>query len=65
MVGFGNSSTGGTGQLPADMLTTGEGTQPLSDLGWKKKENKYQGSSSISDKESKDQKEIKSMKHVD
>jgi hypothetical protein len=47
------------------MMTTGEGTQPLSDLGWKKKENKYLGMSSISEKEAKDLKEMKQSKHVD
>jgi hypothetical protein len=63
---LGNSSTGGTGgQSAVDLVTTGEGTQPLSDLGWKKKENKYLGMNSMSDKEAKEQKEMKQMKHVD
>ena len=54
-IGYGNSSTGGTGTVSAaESLTTGEGTQPISDLNWKKKENKYLGSSSITDKEAKE-----------
>ena len=28
---------------PVDMTVTGEGCQPITDLGWKKKENKYLG----------------------
>ena len=32
---------GGSG--PVDMTVTGEGCQPITDLGWKKKENKYLG----------------------
>ena len=58
-IGYGgNSSTGGTGIVSAqDSLVTGDGTQPLSDMNWKKRENKYLGSSSISDKEAKEQKE--------
>jgi hypothetical protein len=40
------------------MTVTGEGTQPLSDMGWKKKENKYQGSTSHSEKEQKEAKDL-------
>ena len=29
------------GQAPIDMTVTGEGCQPITDLAWKKKENKY------------------------
>ena len=42
----------------ADMTITGEGCQPLSDMGWKKKENKYLGTSSHSEKEQKEAKEL-------
>jgi len=37
----------------------------VSDLAWKKKENRYMGQSSISDKEQKEQKELVNKKHVD
>ena len=47
---------GGSG--PVDMTITGEGCQPITDLGWKKKENKYLGQSSLSDREVKDLKEM-------
>ena len=58
--GFGEgASTGGTGgQTQADMQITAEGTQPLSDFAWKKRENKYLGANSISEKENKEQKEL-------
>ena len=39
------------GQAPIDMTVTGEGCQPITDLGWKKKENKYLGQSSLSERE--------------
>ena len=42
------------------MTVNGEGCQPITDLGWRKKENKYLGSSSLSDRELKEQKSIKS-----
>ena len=66
-IGYGgNSSTGGTGIVSAqDSLVTGDGTQPLSDMNWKKRENKYLGSSSISDKEAKEQKELEKSKKID
>jgi len=35
------------------MTVTGEGCQPITDLGWKRKENKYLGTSSISERDSK------------
>ena len=41
------------------MTVTGEGCQPITDLGWKKKENKYLGQSSISER---DNKQIKAIK---
>ena len=41
------------------MTVTGEGCQPITDLGWKRKENKYLGSSSISERDSKQIKAIK------
>ena len=47
---------GGSG--PIDMTVTGEGCQPITDLAWKKKENKYQGQSSLSEREVKDLKEM-------
>lgn len=40
------------------MTVTGEGCQPITDLGWKKKENKYLGASSLSEREVKDLKEM-------
>lgn len=40
------------------MTVTGEGTQPLSDLAWKKKENKYMGDKSMSTKEQHIEKEL-------
>ena len=60
MFGIGEgASTGGTGgPSQPDMQITAEGTQPLSDFGWKKRENKYLGANSISDKENKEQKEL-------
>ena len=48
--------TGGSG--PIDMTVTGEECQPITDLAWKKKENKYLGQSSLSDREVKDLKEM-------
>ena len=51
-VGFG-SSTGGTGGP-----NNGEG---LSDMQWKKKENKYQGLASIGEKETKDDKDLRQV----
>lgn len=47
---------GGSG--PVDMTVTGEGCQPITDLAWKKKENKYLGQSSLSEREVKDLKEM-------
>ena len=47
---------GGSG--PVDMTVTGEGCQPITDLGWKKKENKYLGQGSLSDREVKELKEM-------
>lgn len=38
-------------QVEVDMTVTGEGCQPLSDLGWKKKENKFMGVSSLPEKD--------------
>ena len=66
-IGYGgNSSTGGTGIVSAqDSLVTGEGTQPLSDMNWKKRENKYLGANSITDKEAKEQKELDKSKKID
>ena len=56
------SGSGQTGDIggsgPVDMTITGEGCQPITDLGWKKKENKYQGQSSLSEREVKDLKEM-------
>jgi hypothetical protein len=46
-------------------LTTGEGTQPISDMNWKKKENKCLGSSSITEKENKEQKELEKSNGID
>ena len=40
------------------MTVTGEGCQPITDLGWKKKENKYLGNSSLSEREVKDLKDM-------
>ena len=48
---FGLSGANGTQQPVADMNITGEGTQPLNDMAWKRKENKYLGANSINDKE--------------
>ena len=47
------------------MNITGEGTQPLSDLGWKKKDNKYVAEKTNSEKESKDSKDKKETYHVE
>ena len=59
--GFGQSTGGMNGQQSqvADMNITGEGTQALSDFGWKKKDNKYVSEKTLTDKESKDQKDKK------
>ena len=65
MFGIGqNSGTGGTGAQP-DMLITAEGTQSINDFAWKKKENKYMGINSISEKESKDLKDLKTKAQID
>lgn len=48
--GSGNQGDTG-GQAPVDMTVTGEGCQPITDLAWKKKENKYLGQSSLSERE--------------
>lgn len=47
------------------MTVTGEGCQPISDLGWRRKENKYLGSSSMSERELKEQKAIKSSVQIE
>ena len=50
---------GGTTQQPvADMTVTGEGCQPLSDLSWKKRENKFLGEKSISTREQQADKDL-------
>ena len=48
----GDRNSGVQGQI--DYTVTGEGTQALSDMGWKKKENKYMGTGSLTEKESKE-----------
>lgn len=55
---FGVSGSGTNG--PVDMTVNGEGCQPITDLGWRKKENRYLGPSSLSERELKEQKSIKS-----
>ena len=47
------------------MNITGEGTSALSDLGFKKKDNKYVGEKALTDKESKEAKEQKEKFHVE
>lgn len=47
------------------MTVTGEGCQPLSDLGWKKKENKFMGVSSLPEKDQKEQKDIKAKSAIE
>ena len=63
-LGFG-SGTGGTGATQAEMQFIGEGTQPISDFAWKKKENKYLGMQSLTEREQKDTKDMKQRMHVD
>lgn len=55
LFGSGSQVTG-----PVDMTVTGEGCQAITDLGWKKKENRYLGTSSMSEREVKEQKSVKS-----
>ena len=64
---FGFGTTGNQNVQPqvVDLTITGEGTQPLADLNWKKKENKFQGSSSITDREAKELKEIDKRNQTD
>ena len=66
--GFWNSS-GQTGDIggsgPVDMTVTGEGCQPITDLGWKKKENKYLGQSSLSEREVKDLKDMSKQRSIE
>lgn len=40
------------------MTVTGEGCESLSDMAWKKKENKFQGNNSLSDREFKESREL-------
>lgn len=54
---FGSGTSAQQGVV--DMTVTGEGCQPISDLGWRRKENKYLGASSMSERELKEQKAIK------
>ena len=61
---IGGGSSGGTGGSglnngQIDWTITAEGTQSLSDMGWKRKENKYLGINNLSEKETKDNKELK------
>ena len=49
-MGFGSNGQGSAYEK-VDWTVTGEGTQPLSDMNWKKRENKYLGQNSVSDKE--------------
>ncbi len=39
--GFGAQGSSSHNNGPADMTVTGEGCESLSDMGWKKKENKF------------------------
>lgn len=47
------------------MAVTGEGTQPLSDLAWKKKENKYLGANSLNEKEMKEKRDLDNKPSID
>ena len=47
------------------MTITGEGCQPLADLNWKKRENKFNGNSSISDREARELKDIEKRNQTD
>ena len=47
------------------MTVTGEGCQPISDLGWTRRDNKYRGSNSISDRELKAQKDVKASPAIE
>ena len=56
--GFGASASSSQHNGPADMTVTGEGCESLSDMGWKKKENKFLGNNSLSDREFKESREL-------
>jgi hypothetical protein len=47
------------------MTVTGEGCESLSDMSWKKKENKFQGNNSLSDREFKERRELDSKLKVE
>ena len=56
---------GGTTYRSSEVLTVWGASrsyvsQPITDLGWRKKENKYNGVTSLSERETKEQKSIKS-----
>jgi len=52
---FGATTNGGTGGgAVVDIAMTGEGCQSITDLGWKKWENKYMGVNSLAERELKD-----------
>ena len=52
---FSTSANGGTGgNSVVDLAMTGEGCQSITDLGWKKRENKYMGINSLAERELKD-----------
>lgn len=64
--GFGTSPhTNNNSSGPADMTVTGEGCESLSDMSWKKKENKFQGNNSLSDREFKERRELDSKLKVE
>ena len=53
LVGSGSGGTGGV-RAVVDIAMTGEGCQSITDLGWKKWDNKYMGVNSLADRELKD-----------
>lgn len=63
--GFGQSNSGNNANGPADMTVTGEGCESLSEMGWKKKENKFQGNNSLSEREFKEKRELDNKAKVD
>ena len=63
--GFGQSNSANNANGPADMTVTGEGCESLSDMGWKKKENKFLGNNSLSEREFKERRELDNKPKVD
>lgn len=63
--GFGSGSNGSSSQGTGDKSSIAQGTQPLADLNWKKKENKFMGQQSISMREQEELKEMEKRSQIE